>query len=334
MTRPPNVVVIGGGSGLAMLLRGLKAYPANLSAIVTMTDNGKSSGRLRREMKVLPPGDVRKCLAALAKDEKLLTKLFEYRFSRGRGLSGHSLGNLLLLALADITGGFDAAVEASSKILAIKGRVIPSTYDNVNIAAELLKSEQSILGEKDIPIYGHRYGIKKVHLVPSDVVANPDAVAAIEAADLILVGPGSFHTSVVPNFLIKEIRLAFEHARAKKLYICNVSTERGETERFTVEDHVRRLREYVNGTQFDGVIVNSRVLVYSKVEGKLGSIRNITTDKSEIAGMPVILADVISDEQPLYHDPTRVAQVIWQNFAEPRKRPVSVSTQLSPRSLD
>lgn len=310
-----NIVVIGGGSGLATVLRSLKNYPVNLTAIVTMTDNGQSSGRLSREMGTLPPGDVRKCLAALAGDEELVTKLFEYRFKKGRGLSGHSLGNLLLLAMSDITGDFESAVEASSKILAIKGQVVPSSLDHVNVIAEL-NNGQMALGEVDIPILGHRFGIKKIGLIPPQTDANPRAVSAIETADLILVGPGSFHTSILPNFLIKDIRYAFEHSPAKKVFICNVSTERGETEGFSVEDHVAKLREYVNGTRFDGVVVNNKAVMVSKSEGKLGSIRNITTDETEIMGMPVISDDVVSDESPLYHDPKKLGQVIWKLLRE------------------
>ncbi len=311
MTVRPNIVTIGGGSGLSMLLRSLKQYPVNLSAIVAMTDNGASSGRLSRELGTLPPGDVRKCLAALAKDETLVTKLFEYRFKKGRGLSGHSLGNLLLLALTDICGDFESAVEASSKILAINGHVIPSTYDHVSVVAEL-NNGQMALGEREIPVLGHRFGIKRIHIVPNEATANPSAVAAIEDADLILVGPGSFLTSVIPNFLIEDIRQAFEKSRAKRIFICNVSTERGETENYSVEDHINKLREYVNGTRFDGVIVNNKIIKVSKDEGRLGSIRNITTDASVISGIPVILADVISETDPLYHDAEKLGRVVWQ----------------------
>ncbi|MEX2361878.1 MAG: gluconeogenesis factor YvcK family protein, partial [Patescibacteria group bacterium] len=200
MIPKPKVVAIGGGTGLSTLLRGLKNHPISLSGIVTMTDNGASSGRLSREMGVLPPGDIRKCLAALSNDEQLLTKLFEYRFNRGRGLSGHSLGNLLLIALSDITGGFDSAVEASSKILSIKGQVIPSTLDHVSLIAEL-NNGQSALGEVDIPKLGHRFGIGKISIVPPDAVANPTAVHFINNADLIIVGPGSLYTSILPSFL-------------------------------------------------------------------------------------------------------------------------------------
>lgn len=309
MNSLPKIVAIGGGSGLAALLRGLKRYRANITAVVTMTDNGASSGRLSREMGMVPPGDVRKCLAAMADDEDLVTQLFEYRFNKGRGISGHSLGNLFLLALTDITGSFDSAVEASSKILAINGRVLPSTFDHVHVVAEL-GNGQMALGEKDIPVLGHRHGIRRVHLLPPEATANVQAVEAIREADLIVVGPGSLQTSIVPNFLIAEIRSAFEQSKARKIYICNASTERGETEGYSAEDHVNTLREYVNGTRFDGVIVNCRSVMVSKKEGRLGAVRNITTDLDILSGMPVYSLDVIDETRPLYHDSTKLGKAI------------------------
>jgi uncharacterized cofD-like protein len=314
MSLGPNLVAIGGGSGLATLLRGLKSYPVNLTAIVTMTDNGRSSGRLRRETGILPPGDVRNCLTALANDEELATKLFAHRFKKGRGLSGHSLGNLLMLALTEITGDFESAVTASSKILAVKGRVVPSTLDNVNITAELGNGSTTV-GEVSIGVLGHRFGVKRVQLLPPDAAAHPEAVRSINEAELILVGPGSFYSSVAPNFLITEIRQAFERTKARKLYICNISTERGETEGYSVEDHINHLREYVNGTKFDGVLVNSKVVATSKKEGKLGSVRNITTTDDQVGGMKVYLADLVNEAAPLYHDPTKLSREIWRLIA-------------------
>jgi uncharacterized cofD-like protein len=315
MKSAPKIVAIGGGSGLATLLRGLKKYRADITAVVTMTDNGASSGRLSREMGMVPPGDVRKCLAAMADDEDLVTRLFEYRFKKGRGISGHSLGNLFLLALTEITGSFDSAVEASSKILAINGRVLPATFDHVHVVAEL-GNGQMALGEKDIPILGHRHGIRRIHLLPPDVTANHVAITAMQQADLIVVGPGSLLTSIVPNFLIPELKSAFEHSSARKLYVCNVSTERGETEGLGAQDHVSILREYVNGTRFDGMIVNSRSVMVSKKEGRLGSVRNITTDQTELSGMPVFLVDVIDEDRPLYHDSTKLSAAIAKIAAE------------------
>lgn len=313
MTPKPKVVAIGGGTGLSTLLRGLKHFPVSISGIVTMTDNGASSGRLSREMGVLPPGDIRKCLAALSNDEQLMTKLFEYRFNKGRGLSGHSLGNLLLIALADITGDFDSAVQASSKILSIKGEVIPSTLEHVSLIAELANGQRA-LGEVDIPKLGHRFGIKKITLVPPNVAANPTAVHFINNADLIVVGPGSLFTSVLPSFLIKEIRQAVEQSSAMKIYVCNASTERGETEKYSVAEHIGQLKRYVNGTHFDAALVNSQVVAKDKKEGNLGSIRNITTDEAEILGVPVVARDLINETQPLYHDSKKLADAIWEIF--------------------
>lgn len=314
MTDRLKVVALGGGTGLATILRALKNYPISLSAVVTMTDNGASSGRLSRELGTLPPGDVRKCLAALANDETLLTHLFEYRFKRGRGISGHSLGNLLLLALADITGDFDSAVEACSKILSIKGQVIPSTLDHVSIVARLTNGQMA-LGEVEIPVMGHRFGIQNLELLPPDAKANCNAIRFIDNADLIIVGPGSLLTSIVPNFLIKEINDAYSHSKAFKLYVCNVSTERGETENFSVEDHIRTIQHHGKKLSFNAILVNDNIVSVSDQEGKLGSIRNITTSKKKVLGIPVIKADIIDEARPLYHDPKKLAEVIWQIIA-------------------
>ncbi|OGD63086.1 hypothetical protein A3A71_03820 [Candidatus Berkelbacteria bacterium RIFCSPLOWO2_01_FULL_50_28] len=313
MKHYPKVVAIGGGTGLATLLRGLKYYPVSLSGIVTMTDNGASSGRLSREMGTLPPGDVRKCLAALSSDETLMTKLFEYRFDRGRGLSGHSLGNLLLLALSDLTGDFESAIEACGKILSIKGEVIPSTYDHVSLVAELKNGLQA-LGEVEIPILGHRFGIKSLSLLPPDAGANPTALRFIESADLILIGPGSLYTSILPNFLIKDLRRSFKKSTAVKYYIANVSTERGETEKFSIEDHVAALREHIGSSRLDGVIVNTKILSSSKSEGNLGSVRNITSEGKTVAGVPVMATDIVDEKNPLHHDHKKLAAAIWQAF--------------------
>lgn len=315
MTPKPKVVAIGGGSGLATLLRGLKNYPISLSGIVTMTDNGASSGKLSREMGVLPPGDVRKCLAALSNDEELMTKLFEYRFSRGRGLSGHSLGNLLLIALADITGNFDSAVEASSKILSIKGRVVPAALNHISLIAELGNGQRA-LGEVDIPKLGHRFGIKNISLIPPNIKANPTAVHFINNADLIIVGPGSLFTSVLPSFLIKGIRKAFENSTAMKIYICNASTERGETEDYDVEDHIRQLRSYVNGTKFDAALVNNKIISSNPKGGKLGGIKNIVTESQDILKVPIISKDLIDEDKPLFHDSKKLSEAIWKVFTK------------------
>lgn len=312
MSDHPKVVAIGGGSGLSNLLRGLKYYPVGISGVVTMTDNGASSGRLSRELGILPPGDVRKCLAALSNDEQLMTKLFEYRFQKGRGISGHSLGNLLLLALTEITGDFEQAVQASSKILAIRGEVIPSSLEHVSIVAEL-KNGQQALGEKEIPIQGHRFGLSGVRILPENAKANPRAIYFIENADLIVFGPGSLYTSIIPSLLIKDIRHALEKSSAMKVFVCNVSTERGETENYTVESHLKALKDSLGGkVKIDHVLVNSNLKVRSPNQGKLGSINNITTDLETIGDVKVTKADLISESSPLYHDSKKLAEAIWK----------------------
>jgi len=313
MTSQPRVVAIGGGTGLATLLRGLKKLPLAVTAVVTMTDNGQSSGRLSRDLGVLPPGDVRKCLAALAKDEALLAKLFEYRFKGSRGISGHTAGNLLLLALSDITGSFDRAIQESSRILSIRGRVVPSTLEHVALLAKL-GNGQMALGEVDIPRRGHVFGISEVQLIPEKVKANPEALAAIKEAEVIIIGPGSLFTSIIPNFLIADLRRAVEHASAKKYFVCNVSTERGETERFTVRDHVEALDKYLEA-KLDLVIVNSKTLSYNGRGYKLGSVQNITTQEKQINGSPVVCEDLVNDQQPLHHDPDKLAATIWRQIS-------------------
>ncbi len=301
MTKP-NIITIGGGTGLSVLLRGLKKLPVNLAAIVTMTDNGASSGRLRRAYGVLPPGDVRQCLVALADDEELLTRLFNYRFSLGHGLSNHNFGNLFLLALTDISGNFDQAVRESSRILAITGQVLPSTLTCVNIGAKLANGN-IVLGESDIPILGHRSPIKKIILIPARAKANPDALKAIDQADLILIGPGSLYTSIIPNLLIQGVVKAIvNNHHAKKVYICNVSTERGETEHYGVEDHLNALIYHGHPKLITHCLVNRHIMHANGDEGKLGSIKNITTSMSAHKGIKIIQADLINRRQPLFHD--------------------------------
>jgi len=315
----PKIVAIGGGTGLSTLLRGLKNYPVHLSAVVTMTDNGQSSGRISRSAGTLPPGDVRKCLTALATDETLLSELFEYRFKNVRGLNGHSLGNLLLLALTDITGNFEKAIEATSRILSVKGRVLPSSLEPANIIGHL-KNGHTALGETEIPVMGHRYGLSSISLMPEKIKANPAAIDMICQADLVVIGPGSFYTSLIPNLLIKEIRKAVEDCSVKKVFIVNSSTERGETENFTVENHVEELNKYVSVKDFSAIIVNDNIVSKNgNREGLLGHIKNITTDADTIMGVPVIATDVINEQRPLFHDPKKLASVIFTLLSEPEK---------------
>lgn len=254
-----KIVAVGGGHGLATLLRGLKEYTYNLTAVVTVADSGGSSGRLRREMGILPPGDLRNCLAALSNDEALLTHLFQYRFPDGQsGLNGHSLGNLLITALADITGSFEEAVAESGRVLAVRGRVLPSTLQQVDLIADvhlpLVPAGVRIEGESEIP--SSTWRVKRVYLQPSSPPAYPEAIKALLAADLIVIGPGSLYTSILPNLLVPEITEAIRSSKALKVYVCNIAAQPGETDHYTCEDHVRVIEEHVGKGLFQVVLAN------------------------------------------------------------------------------
>jgi uncharacterized cofD-like protein len=301
-----NIVVIGGGTGLSTLLRGIKEYPFNISAIVTMTDDGASTGRLRREMGILPPGDIRKCIAALAKDESTLLDLFNYRFKSGFGISGHSMGNLFLTALRDTTGSFEKAVEQASDILNIKGRVIPATLTDVHLGAEF-KDEVRIVGEHKITEYGYGMRIKEVFLTKT-AAANPKAVKAVKEADFLVVGPGSLFTSIIPNFLHKELKEAFQKSKALKIYICNVSTERGETDKFKVSSHVEELSKY--GIDFDMILMNSKMFPKGSGDGYVEPV------EIDVTGDKYIKAEISDNKNPLYHNSKKLATQITKITGE------------------
>lgn len=308
MNKNLKIVTIGGGSGLASLLRGLKTDFEKLTAIVTMADDGHSTGSLRRDFNVLPPGDLRTCIVALSDEEHLYHKLLSYRFPHGRGLKGHNLGNLLLVALEDITGSFKKAIQEFSRILAIKGQVMPSTYEDAIISAKL-QNGRVVWGESTITIAGHRSPIKKISIHPESASANPDAVKAIEKADVILIGPGSLYTSVIPNFLLREICRAVASSRAKKIFICNVSTERGETEGYTVADHIKTLIDHSDPQVFDICLTNSKLVLKSSGK-RLGEVKNISTDEEKIGRYKISKADIIDEKNPLYHDSQKLAKAI------------------------
>lgn len=295
-----SIVAIGGGTGLATLLRGLKEHPYKITAIVTMTDDGASTGRLRREAGMLPPGDIRKCIAALAKNESDLLRLFNYRFKRGFGISGHSMGNLFLTALAEETGSFEAAVEKTSDILNIKGRVLPATLQDVHLGAEF-EDGSKIMGEVRITQYGYKMRIKNLFL-NKEAPSNPRAVEAIEKAGTILVGPGSLFTSVLPNFLHREIKEKFRKSKALKVYIANVSTERGETDDFKLSDHISEVEKHVG--QVDAVLVN-----VGRFESGLGNT-HVSPVEVDLRSDKMVLADMKNPFNPLYHDHKKLAREI------------------------
>ena len=251
LNKGPKIVAIGGGTGLSTLLRGIKVYSANITAIVTVADDGGSSGRLRREQGMLPPGDIRNCLAALADEEKLLTELFQYRFHTGEGLSGHSFGNLFLSAMNNITGDLEQAIAASSKVLAVRGRVLPATLTDVNLWAEM-EDGRIIAGESQISEAGGK--IIHIGCRPENPPALPAVLSAIEDADLILMGPGSLYTSIIPNLLVPEIREALARVNVPRLYICNIMTQPGETDGYTVSDHIDAIDAVSEMPLFDAVL--------------------------------------------------------------------------------
>jgi uncharacterized cofD-like protein len=304
-----QIVAIGGGTGLSNLVSGLKKYTDHISAVVTMTDDGRSSGRLRKAFEIIPPGDVRKCLTALANDEALMTKVFNYRFDKGRGINDHALGNLLLVALENITGSFREAVYQAGHILAIKGEVLPSTYAKVNLKGKL-KNGKEYLGECLLVKEGHKSPIKRVCLQPRSVKVNPEVLWAIKNADGIIIGPGSLWTSIIPNFLFKEVKEAVTRARAKKIYVCNIATERGETERYSVEDHIKALIKHSSDRLFNFVLVNDNVMKANHDSGELGKVSNISTDERKIGRYKIIKKDMINPKNPLYHDKEKLAKAI------------------------
>lgn len=254
--RGPKIVAIGGGTGLSTLLRGLKTYSANITAIVTVADDGGSSGRLRREIGVLPPGDIRNCLAALADEEKLITELFQYRFRAGDGLVGHSFGNLFLTVMSDVTGDLERAIAASSQVLAVRGQVLPATLSDVRLWAEL-SDGRYIEGESSITEAGGI--IVKMGCIPANPPALPSVLKAIREADYIIIGPGSLYTSVIPNLLVPEIAAAIAQSKVPCVYVCNIMTQPGETQGYTVSDHIRAIDAACGGQRlFSAVLIQKK----------------------------------------------------------------------------
>lgn len=327
-----NIVAIGGGTGLSTLLRGLKRYVdsdagwsvAALGAIVTVTDEGGSSGVLRKEFGMLPPGDIRNCIVALAEEEQLLSRLFSYRFDTDSPFKGHSLGNLLLTAMTDITGSFDNAVLAASEVLAIRGEIYPSTLSDIRLRA-VLDDGTELAGE--VEISGSHIGeeshqtirsqrISKLTIEPPDVVPTPGALAAIAAADLIIIGPGSLYTSVLPNLLIPPLAEALRNARALRVYICNVMTQPNETDGFAAEDHLRAIIDHA-GLVVDVMVMNGRrpgeaiVSTYAAMDQfpvsfDLEAIRAL--------GATPFFGDIIAEGDLVRHDSAALAKTIFQLY--------------------
>ncbi len=315
LQRGPKVVAIGGGTGLSTLLRGLKEHTANLTAIVTVADDGGSSGRLRREFGILPPGDLRQCIAALADSEPLMTQLMEYRFGDGSGLKGHSFGNLFILAMASIAGNFEDGLRQSSRVLAVRGRVLPSTLQQVTLCAEL-GDESVVQGESRVPRPG--VAIRRVFLEPADVLAYPEAIQAILDADLIVVGPGSLYTSVLPNLLVRDIARALNASPALKVYACNVASQPGETDGYTLGDYLLALQNHVPELKFDLVLANDNFNVtYPEAWG----VHPVRLDRPPVPeAPPIITADLVDLNMPTHHDPRKLAAQLMGLYEEHRRR--------------
>jgi uncharacterized cofD-like protein len=327
-----NFVTIGGGNGLSTLLSGLKRFVGaqdaesiwlkNLAAIVAVSDDGGSSGRLRDELQMLPPGDIRNCMVALSEDSHLLSKVFRHRF-RGQGdLGGHSLGNLFLAALTEITGDFAEAVKLSSEILASKGHIYPATVSDVRLAAELTDGS-TVRGETKISKVGSF--IKRLYLEPEDCHPLPEALAAVYDADVITIGPGSLYTSLLPPILVHGVTQAIAESAAVKIFICNLMTQPGETDGLTSRRHLEIVREYAPEIDFDYVIVNNRPISEDQLqryseEGaeQIGVHGSITPETIE--GAEVVYGNLLDEGEKVRHHPEKLAQVVLLCALQPRKK--------------
>lgn len=314
--KKPHIVALGGGHGLSTLLRGLKAYTNNLTAIVTVADDGGSSGMLREGLGLLPPGDLRNCLVALAEAEPLMTQLFQYRFGRGTGLDGHAFGNLFIAALAGITGSFEGAIGAASRVLAVRGRIVPATLENVVLCAEVRDranaqaSPKLVYGQSRIAQAGGVVG--RVYLRPENAKGYPEAIRALLQADMIVLGPGSLYTSVLPNLLVQDIRNALWASAAVKVFVCNVATQPGETDGYDVGSHVRALREHVGAELWHYVLANSNTDFQLPPASKSAMVQ-LSCDDLQVS--EVVYADLVDRELPWRHDPARLAEALLRLYA-------------------
>ncbi len=320
--RGPHIVAIGGGTGMPALLRGLRAYTRNITAIVTVADDGGSSGRLRRELGVLPPGDFRNNMAALSRDEALMTQVLQYRFGRGvvdeedgrSELHGHAFGNLLLAALTGIMGSFDEALLAAERVLAVRGRVLPSTLEAVTLVADVAitpngEVTRRVIGESAIPKAGGR--IHRVALEPAQPRAYPAAVRAIFQADLIILGPGSLYTSILPNLLVPDLMQALLRTRALKVYVCNLATQPGETDNYTVADHVETVLQHTAPHLFDVVLANDNL----SIPPETGGGKTIYVKPVPPQQIKMHTADLVDEAHPWRHDSVKLTRAILDLLA-------------------
>lgn len=322
LNRGPRIVAVGGGTGLSMLLSGIKNITNNITAVVSVGDDGGSSGRLRESLDILPPGDIRHCMTALADDEDLINDLFKYRFKNGEGLEGHSFGNLFLTAMCAITGDMASAVKASANVLSIRGRVLPSTLDDMKLVAEMTDG-RIIHGESQIPEAGGK--IKRLYTEPNDCKALPEVIEAIRNAELIILGPGSLYTSVIPNLLIKEISHEIAKAKAKKIYVCNIMTQPGETDNYSVSDHLKALLSH-SGEDYlvDAVLVNNNLPDKLADKYEQAGSYPVKTDVAEIRklGIKICAKNLIQSNKEGYirHSAQKVARAVYYWFRKEQKK--------------
>lgn len=310
----PKIVAIGGGHGLSTLLRGLKTASHNIYAVVTVADDGGSSGRLRENLGILPPGDVRNCLAALSDDEDLIAQLFQYRFSDSDGsLKGHSFGNLFISSMAEITGSFEQAIAESGRVLAVSGRVLPASLENVSLAADVIDPESGktvrITGESKIT---EASGIiKRVMLEPSNPAVYPEVIQAILSADIVVVGPGSLYTSILPNLLVRDITAAIKAAHGLKIFVCNVVTQKGETEGFSCGDHLKVIEDHIGTNIFDIIVAND-----IPPQNFNKNVEGVEVEDDLRKSYAVYKNDLIDEDHPWRHDPAKVTRVLMDLFRE------------------
>ena len=319
LDRGPNIVAIGGGTGLSTLLRGIKHYTSNLTAIVTVADDGGSSGRLRQEFGIVAPGDIRNCIAALADEEHLITELFQYRFDSGEGLQGHSFGNLFLSVLCSITGNMVLAVRESSKVLNIRGRVLPATLENVALVAEM-EDGRTIRGESQIP--EAKAKIKRMSCDPANAAPCPEVIEAIANAELIILGPGSLFTSVLPNLLIPDVAKALSASKAPKIYVCNVMSQPGETDNMSVADHVSILLDHCPGQKIvDAVVVNNWIpeALVNKYNEHGSYPVVIDRERLQTMGIKLIERILVDDGETIRHNPKKLSRSIIQWYKKSQR---------------
>lgn len=309
----PRIVAIGGGTGMPTLLRGLKEVTDNITAVVNVVDDGGSSGRLRRDLGILPPGDFRNNLVALSDVEPLMTELFQYRFEGAGELEGHSFGNLFLVAMNGVTGSFERAILESSRVLAVRGKVLPASLENIELFAELQNGDivkgESVIPRTPVPL-------KRVFMQPTHAPGYPEAMYEILKADIIVLGPGSLFTSIMPPLLVEDIARAVKNNKtAVKVYVCNVATQPGETDGFGVVEHVRALQSHIGSGLFDYVIYNSNLSGVKEIKPEW-DVTAVTYDEATAKrfNLEFVPADVVRDDNPLRHDSDKLATAVMSLY--------------------